>query len=188
MLSPDKAILLLKKYYPENSIAFGYLYMHSIAVAELAVQIGKNHPELDPDIEFLHTAALLHDLGIFMTHAPKIGCYGKYPYLAHGYLGRELLEREGYPRHALVCERHVGVGISKEDVLRDGLPLPQRDMIPTSIEEEIICYADKFYSKNSHLRNTAKDPERILKKLRSYGPEKEEVFRGFMKKYGKMDL
>ena len=52
-------------------------------------------PELSPDIEFIRTAALLHDIGIFMTHAPKFGCFGDHPYLAHGYLGRELLEREG---------------------------------------------------------------------------------------------
>ena len=143
--------MLLKKYYPQSSIAFQYLHSHSIAVAELAVDIALKHPELNPDIEFIRTAALLHDIGIFMTHAPKFGCFGDHPYLAHGYLGRELLEREGYPDHALVCERHVGVGITQEDIMRNNLPLPPRDMVPLTIEEEIVCYADKFFSKDSKI-------------------------------------
>ena len=30
------------------------------------------------------------------------------------------------------------------------MPIPERDYCPQSLEEKIICYADKFYSK-SHL-------------------------------------
>jgi len=184
MISTDTAILLLKKYYPQNSIAFQYLHSHSVAVAELAVDIALKHPELSPDIEFIRTAALLHDIGIFMTHAPKFGCFGDHPYLAHGYLGRELLEREGYPDHALVCERHVGVGITKEDIMRNNLPLPPRDMVPLTIEEEIVCYADKFFSKDSKKQDEPIDAKKVKKKLARYGSEKVEVFQGFVDKYG----
>jgi len=53
---------------------------------------------------FIEEAALLHDIGIFNTNLPKIGCYGRHPYISHGYLGRELLENEGLAAHALVCE------------------------------------------------------------------------------------
>ena len=120
-----------------------------MAVASHAVKVAQMNSELGPDIEFIRTSAILHDIGIFMTHNPDIGCFGEYPYLAHGYLGREILKKEGFPKHALVCERHVGAGISKEEIIRNKLPLPQRDMIPLTIEEEIICYADKFYSKSN---------------------------------------
>ena len=184
MMSTDTAIMLLKKYYPQNSIAFQYLHSHSISVAELAVYIALKHPELSPDIEFIRTAALLHDIGIFMTYAPKFGCLGEHPYLAHGYLGRELLEKEGYPDHALVCERHVGVGITREDIIRDNLPLPLRDMIPLTIEEEIVCYADKFFSKNSKKPDAPIDAKKVKKKLAKYGSGKVEVFQGFVDKYG----
>lgn len=172
------------KYYPEDTLAYEYLYPHSLLVTELALKIARSNPQFNPDIDFIESAAFLHDIGIFQTHAPKFGCYATLPYLAHGYLGRKILEDEGYPKHALVCERHVGVGISKENIIENDLPLPHRDMRPQSIEEEIICYADKFYSKNPEKLNIAKTPEEILKKLKNYGSEKPGIFEGFMQKYG----
>ncbi len=57
---------------------------------------------------------------------------------------------EGYPRHALVCERHTGAGLSLEGIIAQDLPVPHREMVPVSLEEQVICFADKFYSK-THL-------------------------------------
>jgi len=184
MMTTSEAEKLLKKYYPEGSMAFGYLYEHSLAVAAHAVKIAEMNPALCPDIEFIRCSAILHDIGIFMTHNPDIGCHGKYPYLAHGYLGRQILEKEGFPEYALVCERHVGVGISKEEIIRNKLPLPHRHMIPLTVEEEIVCYADKFYSKNPGKLSIPKDIDKILKNLEKYGPEKPAVLRGFIERYG----
>jgi uncharacterized protein len=184
MMTTIEAEKLLKKYYPEGSMAFGYLYEHSMAVAAHAVKIAEMNPEFNPDIQFIRSSAILHDIGIFMTHNPDIGCYGEYPYLAHGYLGREILEKEGFTKHALVCERHVGVGISKEEIIRKKLPIPQRDMIPLTVEEEIVCYADKFYSKNPGKLSIPKDVDKILKNLEKYGADKPGVFREFMERYG----
>jgi uncharacterized protein len=180
----EEATGLLKKYYPEDSEAFRYIFEHSEAVSSYALRLAKMHPELKPDIPFIRSSAMLHDIGIFMTYAPGIGCTGEYPYLAHGYLGRELLEKEGYPRHALVCERHVGVGISREDILSGNLPLPPRDMLPISVEEEIVCYADLYFSKKPGMISTPKAPEEIMKKLEKWGPHKPAVFRHFLEKYG----
>ena len=50
-------------------------------------------------------------------------------------------------KHALVCERHTGVGISLEMILKDHMALPHRDLLPITYEEQVICYADKFFSK-----------------------------------------
>jgi hypothetical protein len=33
------------------------------------------------------------------------------------------------------------------------LPLPARDMFPLSVEERLICYADKFFSKTDNGRH-----------------------------------
>ena len=93
---------------------------------------------------------MLHDIGIIYCNAPKIYCNGPHKYIEHGYLGAELLRAEGFPKHALVAERHTGTGITIEQVEREELPIPERDYCPQSLEEKIICYADKFYSK-SHL-------------------------------------
>ena len=115
---------------------------------------------------------MLHDIGMFMTHAPGIDCQGKYPYICHGYLGRGLLEKEGLPRHALVCERHTGVGITREDIRRQQLPLPDRDMVPESLEEQIICFADKFFSKNPERLTKELSLEAIRENMARFGREK----------------
>lgn len=139
---------IIEKYYKKDSDLYNILVGHSMDVMRKSLEIATQHPELDIDIEFLCEAAMLHDIGINMTYAPGIECYGVMPYLCHGYLGREILDNEGLSKHALVCERHTGVGLSAEDIEKLSLPLPIRDMIPVSIEEEIICFADCFFSKN----------------------------------------
>ena len=90
---------------------------------------------------------MLHDIGIFMTNAPQLGCYGDKPYICHGYLGRELLEKEGFPKHAIVCETHIGVGLTIADIEKNNFPLPRRDMTPKTLEEQIVCFADNFFRK-----------------------------------------
>ena len=115
---------------------------------------------------------MLHDIGIFETDSPELGCSGKHPYICHGYLGRKILENKGFWQHALVCERHVGIGITAEDIKLNNLPLPLRNMIPVSVEEQIICYADKFFSKNGEMDSNEKSVEDILTTLRRYGSVK----------------
>ena len=138
-------VALIQKYYPDDNAPLQYILLrHSADVAEKAAQIAERHPELHLDQRFVYEAAMLHDIGIFRTHAPEIFCLGTEPYIKHGILGRELLDGMGLPRHALVCERHTGAGISAFDIREQQLPLPPRDMLPISIEEKLVCYADKF--------------------------------------------
>lgn len=145
-----KPWLLLNKYYPPGDPAREILFAHSRAVAAKALTIaGHLTTPRKIDLPFIEEAALLHDIGIRFVHAPQIGCHGTLPYIAHGYKGREILEAEGFSKHALVCERHIGVGISAEEITARHLPLPVRDMIPMTIEETIITYADLFFSKGA---------------------------------------
>ena len=143
-------IELIDAYYPEDNERKHILLVHSRLVAEKALCIADGHPELNLDKDFLYEAGMLHDIGIFLTDAPGIFCFGNQPYICHGYLGADLMRREGYPRHALVCERHTGAGLSLNDIVAQNLPVPHRDMLPVSMEEQVICFADKFYSK-THL-------------------------------------
>jgi uncharacterized protein len=152
-------IAIIDRYYPAGTTR-DILLTHSRSVADKALAIAAAHPELGLDTAFLEEAAMLHDIGIFLTHAPEIGCIGVHPYIQHGYLGADLLRAEGYPRHALVCERHTGAGISLQSIQDHHLPLPLRDMLPVSLEEQVICFADKFYSK-THL-----DREKSIEKAR----------------------
>lgn len=165
---------IIKKFYRVDSIAFMILVNHSKAVAEKALIIAE---KFQVDRQFIYEAAMLHDIGIFMTNTPKFGCYGSYPYIAHGYLGRQLLEREGFPVHALVCERHTGVGITREEIIKNTLPLPHRDMVPITLEEKIIAYADKFFSKESDSSVRVRTVDEIVKDLEKYGENKVKTFK-----------
>jgi hypothetical protein len=66
-----------------------------------------------------------------------------------------MLEDMGLTAEALICERHVGAGISADEICSRRLPLPNRNMLPVTIEEQIICYADKFFSKSKNRRDSA---------------------------------
>lgn len=178
-------IPLIEKYYPPGSLAHRILLRHSGRVAAKAVTVARHAALRETvDVEFVREAALLHDIGIFYTDAPDLGCHGALPYLAHGYKGRELLEKERYPRHALVCERHIGVGLSADEIRDKGLPLPIRDMLPLSVEEEIVTYADLFFSKNPREQDRERTPEEVRKTLRRFGEDKPAIFDAWHKRFG----
>ena len=75
------ALDLIDKYYPQDNELRNILLVHSRSVADKALWIADKHPELNLDTTFLNEAAMLHDLGIFLTHAPGIKCLGKEPYI-----------------------------------------------------------------------------------------------------------
>lgn len=169
----------IKKYYPEKSEAYHILTVHSRSVADKALEIARMHPELNLDLTFIEEAAMLHDIGIFKCDAEGIACHGQAPYICHGYLGAELMRAEGYPKHALVCERHTGTGLSLKMIEEQNLPVPHRDMRPVSWEEQIICFADKFFSKTK--LDKEKSPEKIRKSLSKYGEETVSQFDAWCK-------
>ena len=166
---------IIQKYYDPSSKLYEVLIVHSVNVTykarELSHRYLEKHPSESVDIPFLTEAALLHDIGIYLCDAKDIHCTGKNPYLLHGTLGREILENESLPRHALVCERHTGAGISMQEVEKWNLPLPKRDYLPVSIEEKIICVADKFYSKTSDKIWQAKSIDTVQKSIAKWGDE-----------------
>lgn len=170
---------IIDKYYPENTELWHILVTHSLSVVGKAMEILNAHPNLRLNRSFIKEAALLHDIGIFQTNAPVIQCFGPNPYIAHGYLGAEILQAEGYPQHALVCERHTGAGLSLQHIIDRQLPIPHREMLPVTMEEQLICFADKFFSK------TRLDEEKTVEKAREsitrYGEEGLNRFDGWCK-------
>jgi uncharacterized protein len=168
---------VIGRYYAPGSVSHRILLEHGRLVAGKALAAAARVPHLQPDLAFIESAAMLHDVGIFRTRSPGLGCRGSEPYIRHGLLGRKLLDALKLPRHGLVCERHVGVGLSAEEIRRNRLPLPERDMLPISIEEQLVCYADKFFSKNADGRPPEEKPiDRIVDSLRPYGADKVERF------------
>ena len=142
---------IISKYCAGNPELQQILLAHSRQVADRALAILRLHPEwveqglVDP--AFVEEAAMLHDIGVVLCDAPKIHCKGTHAYIEHGYLGAEILRQEGLPKHAAVAERHTGTGITMEQIMRGQLPIPLQDYTPRTLEERLICYADKFYSK-----------------------------------------
>ena len=170
---------IIDRYYPEDNALKHILLVHIQSVAQRALQIVSHHPKLHLDRRFIEEAAMLHDIGICRCYAPSIACFGTADYILHGRLGAEILRQEGYPRHARVCERHTGAGLTREAIERQHLPLPALDFLPETLEEKVICYADKFYSK-THL-DKEKSIEEAAHSLAKFGEEGVERFREWVK-------
>lgn len=172
--------------YPDHTL----LTTHCRQVAELATSLAKRymqwHPDESIDLEFVYEAAMLHDIGICMTNAPGIYCYGTEPYIRHGIIGKEMLDKHGLTRHALVCERHTGSGISVSDIRQQHLKLPEHDMLPLSLEEKVICYADKFYSKSHPHR--MKSMKRAQASLARFGQDTITRFEALIDMFGEPEF
>lgn len=175
-------ILLIDKYTEGNAELRNVLFVHSKMVADMALRIADRHPELNIDKEFVYEGAMLHDIGIVKTDAPGIHCHGTEHYLRHGLLGGEILRAEGLQKHARVAERHTGTGLTPESIISQGLPLPPLDLRPESVEEQLICYADKFYSKTN--LEQEKSVEKVRRSLLRFGEEGVVVFDKWHEMFG----
>ena len=84
------------------------------------------------DLKLVESGALLHDLGRGKTHG-----------IEHGAVGGQMARQLGMPMElAHIIERHVGAGLSQEEAQRN--KLPRGNYIPETLEEKIVCYADKL--------------------------------------------
>lgn len=84
------------------------------------------------DERSVETAALLHDIGRSRTQTAH-----------HGYAGAQIVEKEGMSEVVSgIIRRHVGAGISKEEAVL--LVFPDGDYIPRTLEERLVCFADKM--------------------------------------------
>jgi len=177
MLDSIDPAKVLQKFYPPHTIAYSILWRHSTIVANKACSVARAVSETeDIDVDFVYQAAMLHDIGILFVHAPDLGCYGKHHYIMHGIFGARLLRAEGLNRHALVCENHIGVGLSTEDIEQQQLPLPRRDMLPQDTETRIVAYADLFFSKHPDRLELERTPEQVRKSLEKFSSAKAEIF------------
>ena len=165
---------IFSKFYSGNPGLLQTVCIHSRCVADKALGCLRSKG-INADLAFVEEAALLHDIGVVRCDAPSILCLGDRPYICHGVEGRAMLDSLGLPRHALVCERHTGSGLTVDDIIRQNLPLPHRDMTPQSIEEKAICYADKFFSKSGNL-SQEKPLEKVISQMEAFGPDSLDRF------------
>lgn len=166
---------LIDLHYPAHRKVRNILLTHSRLVADKALFIAQKHPELKADALLLEQGALVHDIGIVFTQAPDIDCHGPAPYLQHGIIGGELLRQNQLAHLAGMAENHTGAGLSQKEIIAQGLPLPHKDLLPTNIEESIIAFADKFYSKGKDLLHE-KPLHKIRQGLERHGDEQLKRF------------
>lgn len=166
---------LYEKYYKDNPQLRRIVLIHSRMVAKKALEIA-DKKNLDLNKKEIFCAALLHDIGVVKCNAPDIGAFGESPYLMHGLIGKEMLENHHLYKFAKVCERHTGSGITANEIKQHKLPLPLNDMLPVSLLEKLICYADKFFSKSKDLTKE-KDITVIMQQMKNLG---EQPFKRFM--------
>ncbi|MDE6498862.1 MAG: HDIG domain-containing protein [Muribaculaceae bacterium] len=160
---------IIDRYYTEDKLR-DILVGHSRQVADMALAIASGQ-QLDIPRDNIETAAMLHDIGIIATHAPGICCFGTQPYLMHGSIGATMLREAGAPDWACdVAERHTGAGLLRNDIIAAGLPDPGHDLLPRTVLERLICYADKFFSK-THIGAPAKPIERVRASIAKFGAE-----------------
>lgn len=168
-------IILIEKYYPEDDALRRLLLHHSRQVRDKALDVCRRHPELEADTQLVSDGAMLHDIGIFLCNAPGIHCHGTHDYLMHGSLGASLMRDNRLEAIARICERHTGTGLRREAFIKKGLTPPPHDLLPETIEEKIVCYADKFFSKSHPER--VRDVEQTAESLRKFGDECVKTFR-----------
>jgi uncharacterized protein len=107
---------------------------HEMAVSRKALKMAYAVVDHPVNLELVKIGALVHDIGRCVTHK-----------LDHGIVGGEIIRELGFcDKLARIAECHVLAGITKEEAIEIGLPA--KDYLPKTIEEKIVCLADKYFS------------------------------------------
>ncbi len=175
---------IIHNYIPPDSWVYRVYLPHVSLVTAKALKIAKRLNLLPEQLIFIEEDSMLHDIGIVKVQGYNLTSEQAFPYICHAPIGREILEREGLPKHALVAERHVGVGITKEEIITHQFPLPHRDMLPESLEEKIICWADLFFGKDPKKLWLEKSLSEVQKHVERYGKRQVTVFREWLAEFG----
>ena len=186
MLPTVADIMALHKKYAPSDEVYNLVFMHCQIVYDIAVQLIEKS-SLPVDRELVKTGALLHDIGVY----PLFGADGKLRegvnYITHGTEGEKILKEEGFPEAIWrFAAHHTGVGLSKQDVIKQKLPLPIADYQAESDEELLIMYADKFHSKTTPPYFNSYEWYR--KDIAKFGEDKVNKFEHMANKFGVPDL
>ena len=185
---------IIHHFYPEDTPLRRLLLLHSECVRDKALQIlegsgfrglvsGFRVQGSNLNLDLIIAGSMLHDIGICATHAPGILCEGTEPYICHGTIGARMLRQlvaEGsfsaedaamLEACARICERHTGAGLTRQDILSQGLPIePAVDLLPETLEEQLVCLADKFFSKSGDPRKE-KSLEHVRRSMMKFGAD-----------------
>lgn len=180
----DQVNSLLKKYAPNDE----YLVLvktHGKIVAEIALEIA-NRIDSRINLDVLESACLLHDIGscVFIEAANSNKEFQK-SYPGHAILGAKILQDEGVSERVWrAVETHVLLGLSKEEIVEQGIALPFKNYFPETIEARLLCYADRFHSKHPRFNDFEKFSTGLFERL----PEQGKKFNEWSKEFGVPDI
>ena len=137
---------------------------------------------------------LLHDIGTYFVLAKdgSKAADGKLEfdgpnYILHGLRGYNYLIDNGFSEDiAQFARNHTGVGLTREQVVAQNLPLPAGDYIPRTVEQEIVMVADKYNSKSIPPRFLTVDTYR--RKAARFGEENAKRWMCLVNKYGRVSV
>jgi uncharacterized protein len=181
----DQDIRALHERHAPTAEALENVYTHCVIVCGIAEQLHARSGH-GGDLALARAGCLLHDVGVYRLYGAD-GTLDHARYIRHGILGQELLRAEGLPE--ALCRfaaHHTGVGLSRDDVVRQELPLPPGDYLAQTPEESLVMYADKFHSKTDPpaFRTAAACADG----LRRFGDEKALAFQAMRDAFGDPDL
>lgn len=183
MYPTDSQIRDLHHRYAPTQKALDTIYYHCQIIAEIAKQIILES-NLDLDQELVRVGALLHDIGAYELIG-KDGNFDEANYIKHGIIGYQILQSEGFSEKLCrIAKCHTGLGLTKDYILINKLPLPPEDLTADSLEEKLVMYADKFHSKNPKF-NTF---DEYCQTATKFGAENEQKFRELAQIFGDPDL
>ncbi|MEV4763082.1 HD domain-containing protein [Micromonospora chokoriensis] len=185
LLPDDEQIRMLHERYAPTREAFDLVYTHCQIICAVAEQLLAVHPA-PLDAALVRAGSLLHDIGVYRLY-DATGRLDHQTYVRHGILGHDLLRDLGLPESvSRFCSHHTGVGLTREDVLRQRLPLPVDDYTADTVEEQLVMYADKFHTKTappSFLTATT-----YAVSVRRFGGDKVARFEALVRQFGEPDL
>ncbi|MBW8486768.1 HD domain-containing protein [Actinomadura parmotrematis] len=181
----DDEIRALHEKHAPTPEAFERVHTHCRIVCAIAEQLLDRLPR-PVDRALVRAGCLLHDIGVYRLY-DAAGRLDGTNYIRHGVLGEELLRKEGLPEvFCRFCSHHTGTGLTRDDVVRQHLPLPIADYLAETDEERLVMYADKFHSKSTP--PVFKTPATFARQVLRYGEEKVEAFDVLRAEFGDPDL
>lgn len=146
--SEGDALALHKKYGSNERIIDHCKTVAGVAMV-IADEFEKRGKEVDSRVVL--AGALLHDIGRSRIQTVR-----------HGLEGSQMLEGEGVDGKVVeVVRKHVGAGISSVEA--ETLNLPDYDYVPRTLEERIVCFADKMVDSDK-VRPFEAEVQRFAKK------------------------
>ena len=187
-LPTEEQIRALHHRYAPTQSAFDEVYAHCCIVRDIATQLIDRH-HLAVDAELVRVGCMLHDIGVYSFFSDDGSFDSQKPYLQHGILGEAILHAENFPE--ILCRfasHHTGVGLSKEAIEQNDLPLPHQDFLAETPEEALVMYADKFNSKSGGQGIVFNSADYYRKHARQFGEANVQAFDALIQRFGEPDL